>query len=97
MGLDGNLRQGRLPRDARRALVDGEMKAFAREAASAGVIFLQGRGAGPAAAASAVLADLVRAARDIPASAGALLASLADQPVATITPLGLQTPFPAVP
>ena len=58
-------------------------------------LVLQGPGAGPDAAASAVLADLVRAAKDAPASAGTLLASLVDQPAATVAPLGLKNPYPA--
>ena len=53
------------------------------------------RVATPDPAASAVLADLVRAARDIPASAGALMAGLADQPLATVAPLGSDAPYPA--
>jgi hypothetical protein len=56
---------------------------------------LTGPGAGPDAAASAVLADLIRAARDLPASAGAVLASLADTPTATVRPLGEHVPYPA--
>jgi hypothetical protein len=71
------------------------MNAIAVDAAYAGELFFQGPGAGPDAAASAVLADLVRAARDIPASAGALLASLADRPVAMIAALGSNAPYPA--
>ena len=77
------------------ARVDGAMNAIAVDATYAGPLFLQGVGAGPDAAASAVLADLVRAARDIPASAGALLASLADQPVAAIAPMGSNPPYPS--
>src|SRR5437868_3882565 len=97
VSIEADVRPRLIPNDAPMARVAGAMNAIAVEAAHAGTLTLQGPGAGPDAAASAVLADLVRAARDMPASAGALLASLADQPVATITPLGLQTPFPAVP
>jgi len=43
----------------------------------------------------AVLADLIRAARNVPASAGSLLASLADMPVTTVAPLGPKNPYPA--
>ncbi|TMG19143.1 MAG: homoserine dehydrogenase [Chloroflexi bacterium] len=96
-GIEADVRPRLIPDDAPLARVAGAMNAISVDAAYAGTLVLQGPGAGPDAAASAVLADLIRAARGTPASAGALLASLADQPVATITPLGLQTPFPAVP
>ena len=96
-GIEADVRPRLIPDDAPLARVAGPMNAILVNAAYAGTLVLQGPGAGPDAAASAVLADLIRAARGTPASAGALLASLADQPVATITPLGLQTPFPAVP
>ena len=95
--IEADVRPRLIPDDAPLARVAGAMNAISVDASYAGTLFLQGPGAGPDAAASAVLADLIRAARDTPASAGALLASLADQPVATITPLGLQTPYPAVP
>jgi homoserine dehydrogenase len=95
-GIEADVRPRLIPRDAPMARVDGAMNAIAIDATYAGPLFLQGVGAGPDAAASAVLADLVRAARDIPASAGTLLASLADQPVATIAPLGSNAPYPSV-
>ena len=94
-GIEADVRPRLIPRDAPLARVDGAMNAIAVDATYAGALFLQGPGAGPDPAASAVLADLVRAARDIPASAGALLASLADQPVAMVAPLGSETPYPA--
>jgi homoserine dehydrogenase len=94
-GIAADVRPRLIPRDAPMARVDGAMNAIAIDATYAGALLLQGPGAGPDPAASAVLADLVRAARDIPASAGALLATLADQPVATITPLGSAAPYPA--
>ena len=94
-GIEADVRPRLIPRDAPMARVDGAMNAIAVDATYAGPLFLQGVGAGPDAAASAVLADLVRAARDIPASAGALLASLADQPVAAIAPLGSNPPYPS--
>ena len=94
-GIEADVRPRLIPRDAPMARVDGALNAIAVDATYAGALFLQGPGAGPDAAASAVLADLVRAARDIPASAGALLASLADQPVTIITPLGSDAPYPA--
>jgi homoserine dehydrogenase len=77
------------------ARVAGAMNAIALDAQYAGSLVLQGPGAGPDAAASAVLADLVRAAKNMPASAGSLLASLADQPLATVAPLGPKNPYPA--
>ncbi len=95
-GIEADVRPRLIPRDAPMARVDGAMNAIAVDATYAGALLLQGPGAGPDAAASAVLADLVRAARDIPASAGALLASLADQPVAMIAPLRSEAPYPAV-
>ena len=94
-GIEADVRPRLIPRDAPMARVDGAMNAIAVDATYAGPLFLQGVGAGPDAAASAVLADLVRAARDIPASAGALLASLADQPVAAIAPMGSNPPYPS--
>jgi len=93
--IEADVRPRLIPGDAPLAGVAGEMNAISVSADYAGTLVLQGPGAGPDAAASAVLADLIRAARDMPASAGALLASLADQPAATITALGLQTPYPA--
>ena len=93
--IEADVRPRLIPGDAPLARVAGAMNAISVSADYAGTLVLQGPGAGPDAAASAVLADLIRAARDMPASAGALLASLADQPAATITPLGLKTPYPA--
>jgi homoserine dehydrogenase len=94
-GIDADVRPRLVPDDAAMARVDGAMNAIALEAQYAGSLVFQGPGAGPDAAASAVLADLVRAAKDMPASAGSLLASLADQPAAMVTPLGLKNPYPA--
>ena len=71
------------------------MNAIALDAQYAGSLVLTGPGAGPDAAASAVLADLVRAAKDAPASAGSLLASLAELPVSTVVPLGPENPYRA--
>jgi homoserine dehydrogenase len=93
--IEADVRPRLIPRDAPMARIDGAMNAIAIDATYAGALLLQGPGAGPDPAASAVLADLVRAARDIPASAGALLARLADQPVAKVSPLGSESPYPA--
>jgi len=93
--IEADVRPRLLPHDATMARVEGAMNAIALDAQYAGSLVLQGPGAGPDAAASAVLADLVRAAKDAPASAGSLLASLAEQPVATVAPLGPKNPYPA--
>jgi homoserine dehydrogenase len=93
--IEADVRPRLVPQDAAMARVDGAMNAIALDAQYAGSLVLQGQGAGPDAAASAVLADLVRAARDMPASAGSLLVSLADQPAAIVTPLGPKNPYPA--
>jgi homoserine dehydrogenase len=94
-GIEADVRPRLVPTDAPMARVDGALNAIAVDATYAGTLFLQGPGAGPDAAASAVVADLVRAARDIPASAGALLAGLAGEPAAMIAPLGAPSPYPA--
>ena len=94
-GIEADVRPRLIPTDAPMARVDGALNAIAVDATYAGTLFLQGPGAGPDAAASAVVADLVRAARDIPASAGALLAGLAGVPAAMIAPLSAQAPYPA--
>jgi homoserine dehydrogenase len=94
-GIEADVRPRLIPTDAPMARVDGALNAIAVDATYAGTLFLQGPGAGPDAAASAVVADLVRAARDIPASAGALLAGLAGEPAAMIAPLGARSPYPA--
>jgi homoserine dehydrogenase len=95
-GIAADVRPRLVPREAPMARVDGALNAIAVDCTYAGTLFLQGPGAGPDAAASAVLADLVRAARDIPASAGALLATLADEPAVMVAPIGSDLPYPAV-
>ena len=97
---DGNtiasdVRPRLVPADSPMARIGGAMNAIAIEAAHAGRLRFEGPGAGPDAAASAVLADIIRAARDAPASAGMLMASLADQPAAAVHPLGSNGPYPA--
>jgi homoserine dehydrogenase len=94
-GIEADVRPRLVPDDAAMARVDGAMNAIALDAQYAGSLVLQGPGAGPDAAASAVLADLIRAAKHAPASAGSLLASLADQPAAMVVPLGPKNPYPA--
>jgi len=93
--IGADVRPRLIPAEAPLARVSGAMNGIAVEAEHAGPLRLEGPGAGRDAAASAVLADIIRAARDVPASAGALLASLADEPAANIEPLGSQTPYPA--
>jgi homoserine dehydrogenase len=93
--VEADVRPRLVPDDAAMARVDGAMNAIALDAQYAGSLVLQGPGAGPDAAASAVLADLVRAAKAMPASAGLLLAGLADQPATSVVPLGLENPYPA--
>jgi homoserine dehydrogenase len=95
LSIEADVRPRLVPIDAPMARVKGAMNAISLEAEYAGTLVFEGAGAGPDAAASAVLADLIRAARDVPASAGSLLASLADSPVATIAPLGPANPYPA--
>ena len=94
-GIEADVRPRRVPVDAPMARVNGAMNAIIIDAEYAGSLMFEGPGAGPDAAASAVLADLIRAAKDVPPSAGSVLASLADKPVATIVPLGPQSPYPA--
>jgi homoserine dehydrogenase len=93
--IEADVRPRLVPQDAAMARVDGAMNAIAIDAQYAGSLVLQGPGAGPDAAASAVLADLVRAAKGVPASAGSVLAGLADQAAATVGPLGPKNPYPA--
>ncbi len=65
------------------------------EARDAGPLYFEGLGAGPEAAASAVLADLSRAARGAPPAAGAVLARLAAAPEESAEPLPDEWPYPA--
>jgi homoserine dehydrogenase len=99
VGKDGSIhadvRPRLVPGTEPLAQVQGAMNRITIDAEYAGLLDLQGLGAGPDAAASAVLADLVRAARAAPASAGRLLASLASGPPARVKPLGSAAPYPA--
>ena len=70
------------------ANVSGALNAIAVDAKYAGTLTLAGPGAGPDAAASAVISDLIRAARDLPAAAGTILAGLADVPALAARPFG---------
>ena len=94
-GIEADVRPRQIPSDAPLARVHGATNAIALDAEYAGSLLFEGPGAGPDAAASAVVADLVRAAKDVPASAGLLLATLADMPPATVVPLGPKNPYPA--
>ena len=93
--IEADVRPRLVPLDAPMARVHGAMNAISVDAEYAGALVFEGPGAGPGAAASAVLADLIRAAKDVPASAGSLLATLADAPSATVVPLGPKNPYPA--
>jgi homoserine dehydrogenase len=93
--IEADVRPRLVPADAPIARVPGAMNAITLDAEYAGSLVFEGPGAGPDAAASAVLADLVRAAKGVPASAGSLLATLADGPAATVVPLGPKNPYPA--
>ncbi|MDQ6713582.1 MAG: homoserine dehydrogenase [Candidatus Dormibacteraeota bacterium] len=95
VGIEADVRPRRVPVEAPMARVHGAMNAIAIETEYAGSLLFEGPGAGPDAAASAVLADLIRAAKGVPPSAGSLLATLAGAPVATLAPLRLRTPYPA--
>jgi homoserine dehydrogenase len=93
--IEADVRPRLIPLDAPMARVHGAMNAISLDAEYAGSLLFEGPGAGPDAAASAVLADLVRAAKDVPASAGSLLATLADMPAATVVPLRPKNPYSA--
>ena len=93
--IDADVRPRLVPADATLARIPGAQNAITLDAQYAGSLLLTGPGAGPDAAASAVVADLIRAARDVPAAAGAILAGLADEPVVRVHPLGPKEPYPA--
>src|SRR5438309_847260 len=93
--IEADIRPRLVPADAPMARVHGAMNAIALDAEYAGSLIFEGPGAGPDAAASAVLADLIRAAKGVPASAGSLLATLADTSPVTVVPLGPTAPYPA--
>jgi homoserine dehydrogenase len=92
--IHADVRPRRVPQHDPLAQVDGVMNAIRIRAAFAGDLMLAGPGAGPQAAASAVLADVIRAARGLPPSAGARLAALARERETAITPLGPAQPYP---
>lgn len=93
--IEADVRPRLVPADAPMARVQGATNAIALDAEYAGWLVFEGPGAGPDAAASAVLADLIRAAKGVPPSAGSLLATLADEPVAAVASLGPKNPYPA--
>jgi homoserine dehydrogenase len=96
-GIQADVRPRSLPTIEPLARVAGASNGIRVEAKAAGPLFFQGAGAGPDAAASAVIADLVRAARDAPAWASDALARLATSPAAAIEGLPPDEPFPSVP
>jgi homoserine dehydrogenase len=93
--IAADVRPRRVPDTDPLARVDGADNGIVIDATYAGQLVLKGPGAGPEAAASAVVADLIRAARDLPASAGTLLASLAGSPPTLVVPLGPDEPYPS--
>lgn len=95
--IQADVRPRSLPTIEPLARVAGASNGIRVGAKAAGPLFFQGAGAGPDAAASAVIADLVRAARDSPAWASDALARLATGPAAAIEPLPPDEPFPSVP
>jgi homoserine dehydrogenase len=96
-GIQADVRPRSLPTIESLARVGGALNGIRVEAKAAGPLFFQGAGAGPEAAASAVIADVVRAARDAPAAASEALARLANTPAAAVEPLPPDEPFPSVP
>jgi homoserine dehydrogenase len=94
-GIRADVRPRLIPPSEPMARVGGAMNAIAVDGALGLSELFEGPGAGPEAATSGVLADLIRAARDAPASAGMLLAGLADEPLAAVAPLGSPIPYPA--
>lgn len=93
--IAADVRPRLLPAAEMLARVGGAANGIAVQARYAGGLFMQGPGAGPHAAASAVIADVIRAALDAPATPGARLATLASMPLATVVPLGRENPYPA--
>jgi homoserine dehydrogenase len=83
-----DVRPRTIPAESLFARVEGALNAIRVEAKYAGTLTLAGPGAGPDAAASAVISDLIRAARDQPATAGTVLARLADEPALAARPFG---------
>jgi homoserine dehydrogenase len=95
LALRADVRPRLVPADHVLARANGPLNAVSVVSRYAGELTLIGPGAGPDAAASAVVADVIRAARDMPASAGELLSTIADQKPVTIAPLGATSSFPA--
>lgn len=83
-----DVRPRAIPMDSFFAQAAGALNAISVEAKYAGTLMLAGPGAGPDAAASAVVSDIIRAARGIPATAGTILAGLADEPALAARPFG---------
>ncbi|TMD05335.1 MAG: homoserine dehydrogenase [Chloroflexi bacterium] len=96
-GIEADVRPRSLPTAEPLSRVGGALNGIRVDAQAAGPLFFQGAGAGPEAAASAVIADLIRAARDAPAMAGAALARLAGAPLTPVGSWPPGEPFPSVP
>jgi homoserine dehydrogenase len=86
--IAADVRPRTIPRNDPLAGVGGAMNAITIDAAYAGTLTFAGPGAGPNAAASAVLGDLVRAAHGTPASAGMILAGLSESAVVIVSTIG---------
>ncbi len=96
-GIEADVRPRSLPTAEPLSRVGAALNGIRVDAKAAGPLFFQGAGAGPEAAASAVIADLVRAARDAPAPAAAALARLAGAPLTPVSPWPPGEPFSSVP
>jgi len=96
-GLEADVRLRLVPVQEPLGALRGAFNGIRLEAGDAGPIYLEGLGAGPEAAASAVLADLWRAARGVPAAAGDALVRLAGKPVVQAVALPDDWPYRAVP
>lgn len=95
-GLQADVRLRLVPVTEPLGAVRGAFNGIRIDAGNAGPLYFEGLGAGPDAAASAVLADILRAARGAPASAGNRLASLATTPEVLAQPLPDDVPYQAV-
>jgi homoserine dehydrogenase len=93
--IECDVRPRMVPGDSFFAQVSGGLNGITVDAHYAGTLTLSGAGAGPDAAASGVVADLIRSARGARASAGEVLAQLAAQQPAHLQPLTKTQPFAA--
>jgi homoserine dehydrogenase len=94
--LRADVRLRMVPVEDPLAALQGPSNGIRLKALHAGSLYFEGLGGGPQAAASAVLSDILRAARGTPAAAGALLAGLAGQPEVQARPLPEDEPYRAL-